>query len=87
MTETNAAHTVCNKRWVSRGNRTGHCARCHHSWEGITLFDKHQRILPDGSVECLEGATIEFPKGYPLQQDEYGTWSSTKKFELKEVKK
>lgn len=59
---------------------------CHATLEGITLFDKHQRVLPDGSVECLDPATIEFPTGYPLKQDEWGTWSSTKKFELKEVR-
>lgn len=87
MTETNAEHTKCGKKWVSRGNRTGHCARCHHTFEGVTLFDKHQLVLPDGLVECRDPATIEFPKGYPLKQDEFGTWSSTKKFKLEEVKK
>jgi hypothetical protein len=81
MSEPNAEHTKCGKKWHSSGNRTGHCALCHQTWEGVTLFDKHQRVSADGLVICLDPATIEFPKGYPLKQDEWGTWSSTKRNE------
>lgn len=77
-TKLNAAHTACGKRWHSSGNRTGHCSVCHETFEGVALFDKHQRNSDDGSFECLNPIDMEFPKGYPLKQDEYGTWSTTK---------
>lgn len=74
-------HSKCGRTWLQRGNRTGHCALCHESFEGVSLFDKHQRVSPDGFVTCVDPATMEFPKDYPLKQDEYGTWSTTKKFD------
>ena len=73
-------HPRCGKSWKQRGNKTGHCAKCHESFEGISLFDKHQVLDDEGRVSCLDPASLEFPKGWPLKQDEYGTWSTTKPF-------
>ena len=49
---TKVTHPKCGKSWNQRGNRTGHCAKCHETFEGISLFDWHQVLNPDGSVLC-----------------------------------
>ena len=51
-------HGACGKSWQQRGNRTGHCAACHETFEGLFLFDAHQRLLPDGQVLCLDPAVM-----------------------------
>jgi hypothetical protein len=38
--------------WKQRGNRTGHCSKCHRTFEGIKLFDAHQRTI-NGVTHCL----------------------------------
>jgi hypothetical protein len=53
-------HPVCGRSWMQHGNRSGHCARCHETFEGITLFDAHQRIARDGTVMCLNPARMWF---------------------------
>jgi hypothetical protein len=55
---TTVTHPRCGKSWVQRGNRTGHCAKCHETFEGIAIFDAHQRINDDGSVRCLPPAEV-----------------------------
>lgn len=70
------SHGACGKEWVQRGNRTGHCARCHHTFEGITLFDSHQSISPEGFVICADPAEMEFQK-QPLRLVD-GTWRGPK---------
>lgn len=45
-------HGACGKWWKQRGNRTGHCAKCHETFEGSTLFDWHQLLDDKGSVIC-----------------------------------
>lgn len=52
-------HPKCGKSWRQRGNRTGHCARCCETLEGLTLFDAHQRLRADGRVECVDPATLK----------------------------
>jgi len=54
------SHAACGKSWKQRGNRTGHCSGCHHTFEGITLFDLHRR----GGV-CADPATMTVG-GLPL---------------------
>jgi hypothetical protein len=66
------AHTACGKRWKQRGNRTGHCAKCHETFEGISTFDQHQRMNDDGSVTCLDPAKVMLRK-QPLRLVD-GTW-------------
>lgn len=72
-------HGSCGKTWMQRGNKTGHCSGCHETFEGISLFDAHQRHRdPRGIPTCLDPATMDYPKGWPLARDEYGTWRTTK---------
>jgi hypothetical protein len=66
------AHSACGKRWKQCGNRTGHCAKCHETFEGITVFDKHQRMNEDGSVTCRNPADVLISK-QPLRLVD-GTW-------------
>ena len=49
----------CGAVWRQRGNSTGHCTRCHETFQGIELFDRHQHIQPDGSVRCLDPHSIK----------------------------
>lgn len=60
-------HPKCGKKILNRGNKTGHCAKCCETFYGITAFDKHQRMNPDGSVTCLDPASL----GFVLQSDDH----------------
>lgn len=51
-------HGACGVVWRQRGDRTGHCSRCHRNWEGVAVFDAHQRLNPDGSVLCLHPTDV-----------------------------
>lgn len=75
------SHGACGKSWPQRGNRTGHCSACHETFEGLTLFDAHRVVGADGKRVCLDPSALEYPKGWRLQQDEHGVWSTTKPFE------
>ena len=44
----------CGKSWKQRGNRTGHCGRCHETFEGTALFDSHFIRQSDGTVRCKD---------------------------------
>lgn len=65
---------ICNfgHVWRQRGNVSGHCGKCHETFEGLTLFDAHQRIEEDGSVLCLKPQFMSY-KGQPLRQVD-GSW-------------
>jgi hypothetical protein len=67
-------YPVCNfgHVWKQRGNVTGHCSKCHNTFEGLTLFDAHQRILEDGSVMCLKPEFMTY-KGQSLREVD-GAW-------------
>jgi hypothetical protein len=65
-------HGACGKGWKQRGNRTGHCSGCHETFEGIALFDAHQRRSADGSLVCLDPAVMKH-RGKRLRLV-YGTW-------------
>lgn len=58
-------HGACGKTWRQVGNRTGHCSRCHLTFQGATLFDGHQKLNDDGSVECSDPATTRI-RGHDL---------------------
>lgn len=58
--------------WKQRGNVTGHCAKCHETFEGISLFDRHQVCNEDGSVTCQDPAGLKI-KGVPVTLRE-GSW-------------
>ena len=45
-------HPACGKSWTQRGNLTGHCSKCHETFEGLTAFDAHQSIGDGGDVIC-----------------------------------
>lgn len=66
------SHPKCGKTWKQRGNRTGHCSACCETFEGLSLFDAHQRLTPDGRVICLDPASMESGKK-PLRLID-GTW-------------
>lgn len=65
-------HGACGKTWRQKGNRTGHCAACHETFEGLALFTAHQRVSADGSVVCLKAASMTW-RGERLRLVE-GTW-------------
>lgn len=52
------SHGACGKSWVQRGNRTSHCSQCHETFEGITLFDRHQ-VRRDGVIVCLDPQALD----------------------------
>jgi hypothetical protein len=64
-------HGACGKTWHQRGNLTGHCGGCHETFEGLRVFDSHQRI-DGGVVTCLDPATV-MDRGVPLRLID-GTW-------------
>jgi hypothetical protein len=67
-------HPKCGKSWTQHGNRTGHCAKCHETFEGITVFDMHQLIGEDGRVTCRDPRTITIGKAkVPLRLVD-GSW-------------
>lgn len=69
----------CGKSWRQRGDRTGHCGRCHLTFEGTALFDAHFERMPDGRVTCKNPAEMKFNKE-PLTFDGThgdGSWSAT----------
>lgn len=57
--------------WWQHGNRTGHCARCHATFEGVALFDAHQ-TSHDGVTTCKDPRTMEY-RGVPLRLVD-GSW-------------
>lgn len=65
-------HGKCGKSWKQRGNRTGHCAGCHETFEGLSVFDAHQRIGDGGTVVCLPPEEVTVNKS-PLRLVD-GTW-------------
>lgn len=65
-------HPKCGKSWRQRGNRTGHCAACHETFEGLALFDAHQLISRDGKPVCRDPRRMTY-RGEPLRLVE-GTW-------------
>lgn len=65
-------HGACGKGWKQRGNRTGHCSKCHETFEGLSLFDWHQLLGDDGSVLCRDSSDAAWiEKGLRLVN---GTW-------------
>lgn len=69
---TKITHPTCGKSWNQHGNRTGHCSNCHETFEGLSLFDWHQTLADDGSVNCRDPRKPEFAsKGLRLSD---GTW-------------
>lgn len=65
-------HGACGRTWKQRGNRTGHCARCHETFEGLGLFDYHMAV-----GVCSQPSELEYPTGYALQLIN-GSWRTTK---------
>ena len=68
----------CGKSWRQRGNRTGHCARCHNTFEGEKLLDAHF-IRTDAGLECRDPASMVFNKRPLVFDGTYGdgSWSRT----------
>lgn len=54
------SHGACGKMWKQRGNRTGHCAKCHETFEGIALFDWHQTLAADGTTKCRDSSDAKW---------------------------
>lgn len=65
-------HGACEKTWQQRGNRTGHCAACHETFEGLAVFDAHRRLNDTGTRICTDPALVMFRKE-PLRLVD-GTW-------------
>ena len=68
----------CGKSWRQRGNRTGHCARCHNTFEGVALFDAHF-VRTDEGLESRDPASMLFNKKPLVFDGTYGdgAWSRT----------
>jgi hypothetical protein len=62
----------CGAVWKQRGNLTGHCTRCHHTFDGIELFDRHQTTDDHGTTHCKDPRTMRL-KHEPLILVD-GTW-------------
>lgn len=43
----------CTKACVVPSPAQAHCAVCHVTFGGVTLFDSHRYTLPDGQRACL----------------------------------
>lgn len=65
-------HGACGKGWKQRGNRTGHCAACHETFEGMSVFAAHRRQNEDGTAFCINPAEVVLAKN-PLRLID-GTW-------------
>ena len=74
--EHNTKHGACGKTWRQRGSTTGHCAGCHETFEGITLFDAHF-TRDDEKLACKNPNEMEHPRGFKLIEIN-GAWRSTK---------
>lgn len=65
-------HPACGESWRQRGNRTGHCAKCHNTFEGSSLFDWHQTLDDQGAVICRDPSEPKWAsRGLRLVD---GTW-------------
>jgi hypothetical protein len=53
----------CGARWGGYG--TAHCCRCHHTFSGITAFDKH-----------LNNKACQSPAAVGLVVGQHGYWGS-----------
>lgn len=58
--------------WLQRGNTTGHCARCHETFEGVRLFDRHQTTDEAGRTVCKSPSDVVY-EGEPLRLVD-GAW-------------
>lgn len=65
-------HAACGATWKQRGNQTSHCAGCHHTFEGLTVFDTHRTTTENGNRTCLPPEKITI-QGRPLEKVN-GTW-------------
>lgn len=54
MIEIDTWHAACGKGWHQSGNRTGHCAACHETFQGLATFDWHQSLDERGRVICKD---------------------------------
>lgn len=63
----------CDTRW--RGVSRAHCAACHHTFAGETMFDRHRRDLR-GTGICLDPETIRTSTGEPAMFLTNGLWQS-----------
>lgn len=62
----------CGAIWKQRGNLTGHCTNYHQTFDGITLFDRHQHTADDGHTICKNPADMTI-KGQTLDRID-GVW-------------
>ena len=64
----------CGTIWRQRGNLTGHCTKCHETFEGVSLFDRHQHTGPDGRTICTNPADITLGKAETRLEQVDGVW-------------
>jgi hypothetical protein len=58
-------HPACGTRFRQRGNQTGHCGACHHTFASGQAFAFHQRMIGERSV-CLDPSTVTKRDGSPM---------------------
>lgn len=58
--------------WRQRGNKTGHCPKCHETFEGITLYDAHLVQTGGGRSRCRNPADMVH-QGVPVRLVD-GSW-------------
>lgn len=54
----------CTTRWRHRES-VGHCAACHHTFIGVSAFDRHQHLNDAGRSVCLDPADEQREDGNP----------------------
>lgn len=65
----------CDSRWS--GVSRCHCSRCHHTFAGAALFDKHQHLRNDVGYCDDPSAMTNSKTGAQLMfLDDAGIWSS-----------
>lgn len=62
----NTVHGACGRSWKQRGNTTGHCSRCHETFEGLSVFDAHFFTDTDGKRKCRHPSEVKIG-GVPLR--------------------
>jgi hypothetical protein len=61
----------CGETWQQVGNKTGHCAGCHRTFDGVEAFDRHSIVI-DGKVVCRDPGTLTRRGGEALYVSRVG---------------
>lgn len=60
-----------------------HCAKCHETFRGLTLFDQHQDV--DYSRPHADSVRCRDPRALGLSQDVSGSWCTPEGLKQREI--